>query len=278
MLLSYNTNDYKIYNSKTRKYVKLSQMAKECQKADIIFFGELHDDELLHWLEIEFLREFYHNNHEIAVSMEMFERDTQGILNDFLMGKIEESDFLLRSRAWDNYPTDYKPIVEFAKEKKLPLIAANVPRYIASFVNREGLEILDSLSVQEKMWVARAVNTDDGTYKDKFFGLMGNMQMGHGMLLDRLFAAQCVKDDTMAESIVDYLKANPKKKVIHFNGDFHSQSGLGTVERVDKNYKSLVISPLAKAEGEKLEISKEDDISIADYIIIINREFGEQDD
>ena len=238
----------------------------------MVFFGELHDNALLHWLEIEYLKAYYKINKDITISMEMFERDTQSFVNEYLSDEISEEEFLQNSRAWGNYLTDYKPIIEFAKEKNLHVIAANVPRYIAALVNKNGLIVLDSLSAQEKKWVAKSVNTDDGHYKDKFYSLMGdNSPMMHGDFLDRLFAAQCVKDNTMAESIRDYLSDNSQQRIIHYNGDFHSQSHLGTVERLGTNIKSLVISTVIKNKGEKLIISPDVDLSIADYIIIINQ-------
>jgi len=171
-LLCFTESDYRIYHTKTKKYIKLNQLVKEAQKADVLFFGELHDDSLMHYVEFELLKAFYQKNKKIAVSMEMFERDTQIIIDEYFQNKIEEAEFLQRSRAWPNYMTDYKAIVDYSKSNKIPLIAANVPRYIASMVNKKGIAILDSLSVEEKKWVAKKIHIEDGPYKNKFYQLM----------------------------------------------------------------------------------------------------------
>ncbi|MBP7563442.1 MAG: ChaN family lipoprotein [Candidatus Cloacimonetes bacterium] len=275
LLLCFTESDYRIYHTKTKKYIKLNQLVKEAQKADVLFFGELHDDALMHHVEFELLKAFHQKNKKLAVSMEMFERDTQNIVDEYFQNKIEEAEFLQRSRAWPNYMTDYKAIVEYSKLNKIPLIAANVPRYIASMVNKKGIAILDSLSVEEKKWVAKKIHIEDGLYKNKFYQLMNSgmsMTGSHPMIsesmLYKLFSAQCVKDDTMAESISVYLEKNPGFKIIHYNGDFHSQYRLGTVERLDKKYKAVVISPLIKEKGKALSINPNDDTSIADYILI----------
>ncbi len=275
LLFCFSEKDYRIYNTKSQKYVSLTKLVNEVQKADVLFFGELHDDALIHELEYQLLKEMFKKNKKTAVSMEMFERDTQPVIDGYFSGKITESDFILRSRAWPNYMTDYKPIVEYTKSMKIPLISANVPRYLASLVSKKGLSILDSLSTEEKKWVAGKVHNPNGLYKEKFFAVMNlNMSMGpnHTMMndtvMENLFNAQCVKDDTMAESIMNFLKNNPGYRVIHYNGDFHSQWHLGTVERLDSGIKSVVISPLVKNPGEELSIAPEDDLSIADYILI----------
>lgn len=275
LLTAFNSNDYKIYDTHKEKYVELKDIINDLKKSDILFFGEIHNDSLMHYLEYQLLLESQKSIKNLTVSMEMFERDTEPIINAYFSNELTESEFITQSRAWPNYLTDYKPIVELCKSKKLVFIASNVPRRIASLVNKKGLSTLDSLSIQDKNYVARIINTSDGAYKKRFYDLMLNgMKMmprkmiNNNPMLDNLYFAQCVKDDTMAESINLYLIANPRAKIIHYNGEFHSDYHLGTVERIRPEYKSLVISSLIKEKGQPLTISDKDDTNKADYLII----------
>ena len=167
----FGKEDYRIYKSTDGKEISLKKMAKELSKYDVIFFGEWHDDALLHQLEADILP-LLDKKTDLAISMEMFERDVQSILNDFLDGKISEEDFLKKSRAWGNYPTDYKPIIEYAKKKKLDVLAANVPRRYAALVSKQGGDALNQLSEDEKPFVARELKVLDNQYKKQFMETM----------------------------------------------------------------------------------------------------------
>ncbi len=273
----FGKEDYRIYKSTDGKEISLKKMAKELSKYDVIFFGEWHDDALLHQLEADILP-LLDKKTDLAISMEMFERDVQSILNDFLDGKISEEDFLKKSRAWGNYPTDYKPIIEYAKKKKLDVLAANVPRRYAALVSKQGGDALNQLSEDEKPFVARELKVLDNQYKKQFMETMSSNMgrktaMGMGKMLDNIYAAQCIKDDTMAESIYDYLMQNPKKTVIHYNGDFHSESHLGTANKLhllNPKLKIAVITPVIVADDAEIKYDPEAK-DLGDYLIFAKR-------
>lgn len=264
--------DYQIYNNLGEK-VSLDQMAKELQDYDVIFFGEWHDNQILHKLEIELLEKISIDR-DIAVSMEMFERDVQPVVNEFLADKITEVVFIERSRAWDNYLTDYKPIVEFAKVHKLDLIAANVPRKYAAIVSRQGSDGWEKIS--EREFVAEKLNPLENLYKDKFNEVMAmNASVGHmmGAKLDveKLYLAQVLKDDTMAESIYRYNQKNSKKQVIHYNGTFHSDQFLGTANKLGILNKKLSIAVIAPSSNEDSSLKFNQEMKIlGNYIIVIS--------
>jgi len=275
LLRATDKSSYRIYDAKKSKYIELSDIVTDFKKADILFFGEIHDDSLMHYLEFELLKSSKKGIKNLAVSMEMFERDSQPTIELYFGDKIKEDIFIKESRAWGNYVTDYKPIVEFCKTNRVPLIASNVPRRIASLVNRKGLIALDSLSEQDRSYTAKSIKIAEGEYKRRFMELMNSgmsMTPNHikpsNKMMENLFLAQCIKDDTMAESINNYLSANAGYKIIHYNGEFHSDYKLGTVERIKSDYKVLTITSIIKGNNEKLEINKEDDIKKADYLII----------
>ena len=118
-------------------------MLVELSRADIVFVGEQHDDPATHRLELAILEGIARRRSAVVVAMEMFERDVQQSLDDYLASRIAEHEFLKASRPWPNYADDYRPLVEFAKARGWRTIAGNVPRRYASQVGRNGLASLE---------------------------------------------------------------------------------------------------------------------------------------
>lgn len=263
--------NYQFVTAKSGKDLSLDKLAKQLVKYDVIFFGEFHGDPNVHAAQRELLPLLHAQDPRLILSFEMFERDVQGSVDEYLEGKISEQDFLAASRPWSNYETDYRPLVEFAKSKQQKAIAANVPRRLAGKAARGGRAFFDDLTEEDKVLMALQVHSPDGAYKQRFLETMqGNGVHGdpnNTELYDNMYLAQCLKDDTMAESIVRYLELFPKHRVIHFNGDFHSREFLGTVERLllrSKKIKVAVIAPLY--DMEKLPSKAE---KIATYLLKI---------
>ncbi len=203
----------------------LSDCAEELASYDIVFAGEQHGTAASHALQADLLRQLHRlRKTKVSLSMEQFERDVQVTLSEYLAGMISKDDFLALSRPWPNY-RDYQPMVEFAKGYGLPVLAANIPRRYASQVFRQGVASIEQLSHEERTWVAARVILEPGAYMDKFYQFAGREDIN-------FYAAQAIKDDTMAESIVTHIDSFPDRLVFHTNGVFHSDSHLGTVERV----------------------------------------------
>lgn len=260
---------YRFVDARTGKKVALAKLAGKLQPFSAVFFGEWHDNADIHAAQIDLLERMHAKNKRLALSFEMFERDAQKTLDAYLAGAFTEEEFLADSRPWPNYATDYRPLVEFAKCNKLPVLAANVPRYLAGKAARSGAGFTSALTDEEASYVASRISAPEGAYRDAFMQTMEGMHemMGGNNGLDNIYYAQCVKDDTMAESIVRFLGQNRKLSLIHFNGDFHSRGFLGTVERVswrNPNLKIAVISPFF--EGDILPLGDE---AVATFYIIV---------
>lgn len=210
--------------------VTLPDLARSLASADVVFLGEEHDSDAAHALQLAIIQELVNQGANIAISMEMFERDVQGAVDEYLAGRITEEVFLAASRPWPNYAEHYRPIVELAREKRVPLIAANVPREIAAKVSRGETPSLSAASFSARQSTAS---------KDLYWQKFGEAMKGHGGTdtgdaVSNFFLSQCLKDDTMAESIVDFLAAHAHRHitVVHLCGKFHSDFGLGTAARV----------------------------------------------
>lgn len=240
------------------KNLTAAQLASKLQKYDVVFFGEYHDQSEIHQYELELLEAMYKAKGEkLALSMEMFEADNQSKLNNFLADTLSEENFLAASRPWPNYRTDYAPLVNFAKEKKMPVIAANVPRFLAAHVAKNNAST-EGVEAQYQQWLPKHTYAPEGAYKDKFYAQMSSPAAPMKMPPQRLaavYAAQCLKDDKMAESIAAFADAHQNMQILHINGCFHSDAHLGTAQKLEAlrpELKVAVITPLErKQKGEK---------------------------
>lgn len=246
--------DYQLYVTATGRPVAAQELGQLIAGYDVVIFGEYHGQSVLHRLELELLRQAYRSHSNVAVSLEMIERDAQDVLDDYLAGRSDEARFLDRSRPWKTYSRDYRPLVEFARHRGLKVIAANIPRPAAAQYAKEGnfeaIEMPWQPYLPEKHWVL------DGEYRRRFVEYMTSMDSGNGTSLspariDAYYRAQCLKDDTMAESILIHHRRYPTDKILHYQGDFHSRYRLGVVEKLrmlDANLRILVFTPVVVAE------------------------------
>jgi len=183
---------YQIFD-KNGKKTSYEKLLKAGEKADVVLFGEYHDNSVVHWLQLEFTKDLAQKK-DLVLGAEMLEADNQTQVNQYLKGEINQKQLDSSARLWKNYKTDYKPLVDFAKEKKINFIATNVPRRYASLVFKKDLVALDSLSALEKSWIAPlpiAFDINLPGYKS----MMG-MQGGHAG--EKMPKAQAIKDATMA--------------------------------------------------------------------------------
>lgn len=233
---------YKAFDSKGRA-VKLEEIIDALDKADVLFVGETHNDPVAHTLEAELLRradERFAQRRAVALSLEMFERDVQTVVDEYLGGLITERHFLLSSRPWNNYDTDYKPLVEYARAHHLPVIAANAPARYVSLVNAQGPQSLASLSKEARAWLPPLPYPEASTaYAAKFNQFMsGGMPAAsqqqtanpHGGM--HLLEAQTLRDASMAYAISEFLKHGRDPLVVQVNGTFHSEERMGVPEQL----------------------------------------------
>jgi uncharacterized iron-regulated protein len=259
--------------------ISTDQAADALKDFDVIFVGELHDHIANHLAEMALLRALRERVPHLALSMEQFERDRQTVLDEYLAGKIGE-ETLTDGLGWGNYAEAYRPLIEYAKEHHLPVIAANAPQKIVRCVGREGENFLSTLPPDKRKLVAATLHTQEGAYKKKFLKFMEE-DAAHGESegekekkadrIDKSFAAQVARDDTMAESIANFLQTRAGYKVMHVTGSFHAEEGLGTIERLRlrvPNLKIALILPVGVKPGEKAALN---DAKGADFAVLLRR-------
>jgi uncharacterized iron-regulated protein len=263
-----------------RSEVTMTQMLDRLSRADVVFFGEQHDDLETHRAEAETLDAIGRMGRPVVLSLEMFERDVQPALDDYLAGRIGEPEFLAHTRPWANYSTGYRRLVELARAHHWPVVASNVPRPLASAVGRKGMAALDTLTPGERLNAAHDNVCPMDDYHARFMDEMHGHSAGAGgkpepgdslptAMAERFYLAQCVKDETMAESIVRAKRAAPRNAiVVQFDGAFHSDYAQGTVARVKRREPSwdvVVISAVPVADPLSAPVAPES--GVADFVV-----------
>ena len=270
----------RVYDTKAAKFISFQQMVDAAAKADVVFFGEQHDDPATHSAEAAVLAAIAAQRGNVTLTLEMFERDVQPLLDQYLAGTISEKNFLDGSRPWERYTTDYRPMVELARVHGWPVIAGNVPLRIASAVSRKGLAALDTMAKVERGYAAADNQCPKG---DAYYTKFARTMTGHGAgggpptasdaaamarMTDLFYEAQCVKDETMAESIANALARWPDQIVYQVDGAFHSDGGLGTASRVKRrvpSVKSVVLTGVPVPDLTKAD--PKEHVEKADYLL-----------
>ncbi len=270
----------RVYDTTKRAFADFESMLADVSSADIVLIGEQHDDPNTHRLEVAVLQGLLRRGRPVTVSLEMFERDVQTEVDDYLASRKTEEQFLAASRPWPRYATDYKPLVEMARAHGSGVIAANVPRKYASLVAKGGLEALKTLSDAERAFVATDIQCPLDDYYQRFSQVMnqhpapGADKQAEGerrATTERYYFAQCVKDETMAESIVAAVQKLDGKPgtIVHYNGAFHTDFGAGVAERVRRRLPDRRIALITMLPVENIDTVQPagDELKRAQYLV-----------
>ena len=255
---------YQLY-SKEGKKTTYKKLLSESEKAEVVLFGEYHDNALVHWLQLEFTKDMAAKK-DLVLGAEMIEADNQKELDQYLKGQIDQKAFDTLARLWSNHKTDYKPLVDFAKDNNIHFVAANIPRRYARQVNKQGLESLDALTDEEKAWIAPLPIT----YDPNLPGYVKMMEMMGDHATENMPKAQAVKDATMAYFIVKNLKLNAV--FIHYNGTYHSDNFDGInwyLKREKPGVKIITISTVSQKDISELE---KENMNKADFILVVDED------
>jgi uncharacterized iron-regulated protein len=257
---------YLIFN-KEGKEMKYSKMLDALKEADVILFGESHDNPISHWLQLVLTKDLYNTKKEnLVLAAEMFETDNQLILTEYITGVISQIRFEEEAKLWPNYKTDYKPLVEFAKKNKLHFVASNIPRRYASLVNSKGFEGLNELSDEAKKLLPPLPMDYDPElkcYKD-----MMQMQGMGSHVTPNFPKAQASKDATMAWFMMR--NRTPGQIVLHFNGSYHSdnyESINWYLKKINPELKIVTITTVSQDDITEL---KKENTGIADYTLCVD--------
>ncbi|MDJ0676345.1 MAG: ChaN family lipoprotein [Calothrix sp. MO_167.B42] len=245
------------------------QMLPELHKAQVVYLGETHDSEIDHQNQLKIIQELHKKNQKIAIAMEMFQAPYQGIVNQYLAGKITEAQLIEKSeynQRW-GFPWEYyAPMLRFAKEKGLPVLALNTPSEVTRKVARQGLS---SLTPAERKFIPpmKEIRTDNQEYRQLALAAFRQHQAGgHGnsASADRFFTAQVLWDETMAMGIAKFVEAKPNYQVVVLAGQGHVVYGYGIPSRVKRRLKGIKQRSVLLSMPSGMTAKKEK--AIADFI------------
>jgi len=261
---------YKIFTGEGEK-ADYADLLNDALKADVIFFGELHDNPVAHWLELELTKDLHaEKGSDLVLAAEMFETDNQLLIDEYFAGIIKESSFESEARLWNNYKTDYKPLLNFARDSGLMFVASNIPRRYAAAVASGGFESLNKLSSEALGYIAPLPIDYDPElpcYKDMLsMGASIDGPMAKN-INENLPKAQAIKDATMAHSIVKYRQ--PPQTVIHYNGSYHSDRFMGIIWYLNKFSPGLKIITITTVLQDDIDKINEEYRGKADYVIVV---------
>ncbi len=262
---------YRIYSTKQQKEISLKDLISEVSAANVLIYGESHNDSVTHFLEVEIFKALNEEYGDVAVSLEMFTSETQPIVDEYLAGTISEHHFTNDARSWPNY-ADYRPMVEYAKEKGLQVIAANAPFRYVRLANRKGQNAL--LNVDPYFRNALAPIPYDTAVGAEYEFLLDIMSYSTGdstapKQILHVNQGQSLWNATMAYSIVKYYKAKSDRKIYQVSGKFHSDNGYGIVNQLkiyEPNLNVMTISAESHDDFPKVDYSQFE--GVADFIII----------
>ncbi len=300
---------YKLFDHEGKE-VKYARMLKELSEADIIFFGELHTDPIAHWLQLEMTQDLFKQKREaLVLGAEMFESDNQLIMNEYLADFYETDKFEAEMRLWNNYQTDYKPLVEFARTHGIPFVATNIPRRYASMVYKKGFESLDELTEEAKRYIAPLPIRYDPelpSYKSMLnMGHMGvpdetevpeenqapegmkdtlekdasekpeapmAMPAGHGSSVFMNTMENLPKAQAAKDATMAYFileNWSEGKTLFHLNGTYHSDNFEGIVWHLKQQNPGLNIKTIATVQQSEIDSLSEEHEKLASFILCI---------
>jgi uncharacterized iron-regulated protein len=254
----------RVFDTRQKAFTDFETMLADLARADAVFVGEQHDDPNTHRLELAIVEGLTRRGVPVIVALEMFERDVQGNIDQYAAGTMAEEPFLKSSRPWPRYASDYRPLVEFAKANKLPIVGANVPRRMASEVGKKGMAAIEGV---DRAFASRELECPTkGDYFDRFAAAMGN----HAGASPNFYFAQCVKDETMGESVAEAFHKTPGRvTIVHVNGAFHSDFGLGAAESARRRMPGRRIAVVSVLPVQDIDAAKpsDEDLKRADYLV-----------
>lgn len=259
-----NKMPYQLFTKEGKK-TTYDKLLKAAEKKEVVLFGEYHDNSVVHWLQLEFTKDLAQKN-PLVLGAEMIEADNQKQLDQYLKGEINQKQLDSTARLWNNYKTDYKPLVDFAKERNFRFIATNVPRRYASMVFKKDFEGLDELTAEEKSWIAPLPIPFDINLP----GYKSMLEMMGGHAGEKMPKAQALKDATMAHFILENF--NSGTIFVHYNGTYHSDNFEGISWYLKKSQPTLKILTIATVEQEDISKLEDENYTKADFILVVDKD------
>ncbi|MFO1031122.1 MAG: ChaN family lipoprotein [Planctomycetota bacterium] len=254
--------------------VTVEQAADALCQADVIALGEIHQTPPVHALHKELVEALFRRRRgDLVIAMEMFDRDVQSVLLRYVSGDADEYQLRTEAKPWPDYVRDYRPLVQFARENGIVVLGANAPADLAARVRKEGLA-----AVQGAPFLPRSVSVPEDDGYEAFRQMMAGHPGVSPETMHRYYEAQCVRDDSMAEVVVDWLQekraAGRRPLVVLVCGHGHSDHRRGAVARMVGRMPTLDVRVLSAEESDEVGLGRgfySSPKTVGDYVVVVPR-------
>ena len=223
---------------------KLNELSGKLTEKRALFIGEIHDRLEHHQNQLLLIQNLYARYPYIAIGVEYFQQPFQAHVNDYLAGYIDEREMLIRTEYFKRWKVDYRmfqPILRFAREKHIPVLALNVPGEVHTKVFRGGLS---SLNAQERALIPDDIQPASKDYRQRLKAIFDTHPEGESFEL--FLEGQLLWDETMADVAANYLKKHPQTLLVVLAGLGHMMYGDGIPKNLNRrlggNYSAVAIN------------------------------------
>jgi uncharacterized iron-regulated protein len=261
------------------RLLSINDLTAELAFADVVIIGEYHGHHGAHLLQSLMQSALYRQRPQQLLSMEQFTLNDQPQLDTYLAGQTGEEELIADSGAWSNYKASYRPLIEFSKNRNLPVVGANAPADIVRCIGRNGESYLDQLDREKRSQLPENPFVDTPAYRKKFFNALGgghggtdDQPTGHSKRLENSYKAQLLRDNTMADQVIMAIDEKPDRQVLHLTGTFHAEDRQGMVAVLEKKRPDLqiaVVSPVLWQTGENFASLLETNQGKGDFLYLL---------
>ncbi len=263
---------YRVYDGAGAP-ASLDAIVAAAQEISVLFVGEEHDDSIGHQIEAELFAGALRRAgaRPVVLSLEMFERDVQGVVDEYLGGVITEPYFLADARPWPGYRGAHRPLVELARSNGLRVLAANAPRRYVNLAARLSVDSLSRLSPDAlRSLPPLPLPQPSAAYRAMFDSVMARAP--HEGMPPHMFDGQRLWDAAMGNAVAGALFERPDALVVHVAGDFHVERRLGAAEAL-LHYRPgtrLLVVAIRSASDPGSFMPKEH-VGLGDYVVLTRK-------
>ena len=211
----------------------LQGLIPELAEKRVVYVGETHTSYEHHLMQLEIIKRLHERHPRLAIGMEFFQQPFQDILDQYVAGELDEQELLAGTEYYSRWRYDYRlyaPILRYAREHKLPLVALNLPRELTTKAGRLGL---DELTDEEKQSIPNNIDYSDEDYERRVRQVY-DQHPNHGQSFSNFLLVQLLWDEGMADRAASWLVANPDYRMVVLAGSGHLAYGSGIPQRVNR--------------------------------------------
>lgn len=212
----------------------LDQVLASLGDRRVIYVGETHDRYEHHMVQLQVIRRLHASNPKLAIGVEFFQQPFQKYLDDYVAKRIDTRELLIGTEYFERWRIDfrhYAPILAYARDNAIPVLALNVPRELVRKVSQGGMA---GLTEKERAGLPAVIDDSDTAYRERLRKVFDQHPKEDGTRFEYFVEAQLLWDEGMAERAATYLEQHPDYTLIVLAGSGHLVFGYGIPKRLQR--------------------------------------------